>query len=176
MSTFRERVQTAIENREPVDSAELHRLALSADPEDAEWWQEQIALERAIAEWRTVVRRSSARAEIARRVAISFATVAAGAALVWLSTSPGVELHETEVIAAIAEAEEIAVGAEVRPERLLASRAPVVAPRPASPDRFAQASITAERLAYAFEPVGERVSTVFRFLVDSVPGAEVFSM
>ncbi|HEX6987435.1 MAG TPA: hypothetical protein VF170_18800, partial [Planctomycetaceae bacterium] len=61
-------------------------------------------------------------------------------------------------------------------EPIAPRREPLVAPLPPEPDRFAQAAVTAERLAYAFEPVGQQVGTVVRFLVDAVPGADVFSM
>ena len=55
---------------------------------------------------------------------------------------------------------------------------PYLAPdSPSGPaDGYAEATETAERLAYAFEPVGEHVGSVVRLLIDAVPGSDVFAM
>lgn len=102
------------------------------------------------------------------------------AAFLWWSRAP---VEEPPAVAMFSPAEPVkfedpekAVPSIALPDlRDDASVLAVAAPA-APPHDFAKAADTAERLAYAFQPVGERVGSVVRLLIDSVPGSDVFSM
>ena len=176
MTTFRDRIERAVENREPLDTPEFRRLAATATEHERADFRDQVALDHAIVAWRGAVRETQIRVAVRRRVAAFVAAAAAGAGFAWIAVS-GPATHDATGID-VAQTSPVAV---IAPENAARSavvvRDPLVASRPSSPQtQFAEASLTAERLAYAFEPVGEQVGTVLRFLVDSVPGADVFSM
>ena len=61
----------------------------------------------------------------------------------------------------------------VRPVPVEPPTPPVVTVDPVvSDDRLAQASLTADSLAYAFQPVSDGVGDVMRLLIDAVPGTD----
>lgn len=200
MRGFRELVDAAIEARRPLDTAEFARLAGEASPADRRYWQRQVRLDFAIADWRG--------AEEVRVVRSPFRTAGAafgaGALVAWRSvrtaqTAAALALGLTaafllwpKVPAPVVETFAVSVDSEHAAEPSPPVQpAPAAAPGTTVPDgnrgssdtlamaqdkRFEEATATAERLAYAFQPVGEQVGTVVRFLIDAVPGSDVFSM
>lgn len=197
-ASFRELVDAAIEAREPLDTPAFARLAESASPVDRAYWQSQIRLDGALSEWRRKQVPVATRGPL--RVAGSVAAATA------LKTWQGVRSAQTATALALGlsavviwsgrEAAPPAPGgsavADLPAEPVMTVKPPVVAPMPrmalddsqalamAEPavprDGFAEAAETAERLAYAFQPVGEQVGSVVRLLIDAVPGSDVFSM
>jgi hypothetical protein len=197
-ASFRELVDAAIEAHEPLDTPAFARLAEGASSADRDYWRSQICLDRAVSAWQ---RKSS---DLPTRSLLrSTATIAAAAVLkTWhgvrsAQTAAALALGLSAVVvwsgreAAPPDAVVSAVAA-VRTKPVATLRPPVVAQIPqmrlddsqalamadsAAPrDGFAEAAETAERLAYAFQPVGEQVGSVVRLLIDAVPGSDVFSM
>jgi hypothetical protein len=200
MRGFRELVDAAIEARRPLDTAEFARLAGEASPADRRYWQAQVRLDSAIADWRDAEKAGVVR----RRSRTAANVVGAGALAAWrtfgtprTAAALALGLSATFLLWPKASAPVIeTVAVSIEPEHSAASSrpvrpAPVPAPQPPAPGttrgpndtlamaqdkRFEEATATAERLAYAFQPVGEQVGTVVRFLIDAVPGSDVFSM
>lgn len=195
-ASFRELVNTAIEAREPLDTPAFARLAESASPADLIYWRSQIRLDAAVSDWQrkcatapgrlrtagAVTASATLKAWRRARTAQTATALALGlsAVVIWHSRETGPSDPDVSVIAA----------APVEP--VMVVRPPAVAPVPRTksggtkalamaepgvpqPD-FAEAAEAAERLAYAFQPVGEQVSSVVQLLIDAVPGSDVFSM
>lgn len=181
MTTFRDRVESAIESREPLDTPELRRLSFSGTCEEREWWQEQVRIDRAIGEWQSEFCPSQPLRWNARRLAAALAVTAAGLLAGWFAASDSVPDSNQPVrpasvpgeVASVPTVSPIAPKPRVETDAFGPS---TLATHQFKSDQFAEAAETAGRLAYAFEPVGERVGTVVRFLVDSVPGSDVFAM
>ena len=171
---FRKLVADAVASREPIDTEEFARLAAEAG--DERFWHSQVDLERAIAAWGTRAKQHKVRRIAVRRISACAAALAAGFGAVWLarpmepvgSSVPSAPTVKVSPAATIVLATPVVA---VRPVQ-----APVVAPRPPQDQRMAEAAATAERLAYALQPVGEQVSSVVRLLIDAVPGADVFAL
>lgn len=178
MTTFRNRVESAVESHEPLDTPELRRLSLAADGDDRAYWRSQMQLDRAIACWQQELgpRRSSA--AFIRRAAAVLSITAAGVAAGWLSgASLGIGSND-EAVRSIPSDEFVMIAEPEISVPPVSSHSvdQTLAQNQLASDQYAEAAETAGRLAYAFEPVGERVGTVVRFLVDAVPGSDVFAM
>lgn len=194
-ASFRELVNAAIEAREPLDTPAFVRLAESASPADRAYWRSQVRLDAAVSDWRRKhasppgrLRRAGAVTAAAalkawhgtRTAQATALALGLSAVVIWYSRESGPSEPDVSTIAA------------VPVEPVMTLRPPVVAPAPRAefdgsrtlamaepgtpqPD-FAEAAEAAERLAYAFQPVGEQVSSVVQLLIDAVPGSDVFSM
>jgi hypothetical protein len=170
---FRQLVAEAVASRESIDTDDFALLAAEAG--DESFWRSQVDLDRAIATWSSRKKELRSRRIVMRRISGAVAAVAAGVAAFWLArpepVAPDLLLKGSVTISAKA--------TNFPAVPLVAERsipAPVIAPRPRQDQRLAEATATAERLAYAFQPVGEQVSSVVRLLIDSVPGADVLSL
>jgi len=196
---FREIVDAAIEARRPLDTPAFSRLAESASEADRRYWRAHARLDRAVADWqakhavpkvRTVTRAALVTAGLALkawqgvRSAQTAATLALAlsAVVIWSGRQteplePLVANSPTEPVLTI-DSEPIApVPQDASSGASGGSSAPLaLADPPAARGDFAEATETAERLAYAFQPVGEQVGSVVRLLIDAVPGSDVFSM
>jgi hypothetical protein len=174
VSQFRQQLAEAVEARESLATARMASLAAEAG--DIAFWQSQVRLDRAIGAWKDQRRPRLAGRPLAGRLCASIAALAAGFGAAWVSRPVETMLPNVATVPTMAVATlepPTAEGFEsIRPEPLV----PVVAPIPRNENRLAAATVTAERLAYAFQPVGEQVSSVVRLLIDSVPGADVFAL
>ncbi|MGC1273454.1 MAG: hypothetical protein WBC44_07070 [Planctomycetaceae bacterium] len=178
MTTFRDRVESAIESHEPLDTPELRRLSLAADGDDRAYWRSQMQLDRAIADWQQELRPRRSPAAIVRRAAAVLSITAAGVAAGWLSGA-SLWFASNDQAARSIPSNDVVMIAEPEIGVPPVSSHPVdqtLAQHQLTSDQYAEAAETAGRLAYAFEPVGDRVGTVVRFLVDAVPGSDVFAM
>lgn len=177
MTTFRERVELAIESRESLDTPDLQQSSLAASGDDRAWWQEQLRLEQAIAEWRNAQCSPRPLQRNVRRLAAVVSVAAAGLVAGWITTGMPIFPPDRAARTAVGTEETAAMSnGAAAASGTFADRPAALPDDPFQSDQFAEAAATAGRLAYAFEPVGERVGTVFRFLVDSVPGSDVFAM
>lgn len=173
VSSFRRHLADAVESRRPFDTPEMSQLAAEAD--DVAYWRNQVRLDQAISLWKEdwVVRKPR---HASGRFVVAVAAMALGLGVVWVSRplqvmTPGAPQAATMTVAAVEVPGDV-VSNIVVPEPI----EPVVAPLPRGDTRLAEATVTAERLAYAFQPVGEQVGSVVRLLIDSVPGADVFAL
>lgn len=196
--TLRELVDAAIEDRRPLDTPAFARLADKASKGDRLYWLAQTRLDEAVAVWREResadrVRPAGIAAVVAARLALhawrGLRTAKTSAALalglsgivVWSGREaeppgvamPAVSLERVMTVAPgpVPPARSVDGVPEFRGQPYLAPDSPS---GPA--DGYAEATETAERLAYAFEPVGEHVGSVVRLLIDAVPGSDVFAM
>jgi hypothetical protein len=170
---FRQLIADAVASRESIDTDDFARLAAEAG--DEPFWRSQVDLDRAIATWSARKKERRSRRLAMRRVFAAVATLAAGVAAFWLA--PPEPIASDLLLEGSVAVSAKAMNVPTLP--LVAERsipAPIVAPRPPRNERLAEATATAERLAYAFRPVGEQVSSVVRLLIDSVPGADVLSL
>jgi DNA-binding transcriptional LysR family regulator len=171
---YRRLIAEAIASREPLDTEEFARLAIEAG--DDAFWRSQVDLDRAIGAWNVHSKRRSPRRLVVRRVSSLVAAVAAGIGVVWITRPGETVAPEVRIQAGITElpSRSIVAGLPAITEQF--ALVPVVAPRPPQDLRLAEATATAERLAYAFQPVGEQVSSVVRLLIDAVPGSDVLAL
>jgi hypothetical protein len=173
---FRQLVADAVASRESIDTDDFARLAAEAG--DESFWRSQVDLDRAIATWSARTKERRSRRRVMRRVPVAVAALAAGVAVFWVARPEPIAsdllLKASMTVSAKAASVPAVPAVPSVAERL--TPAPVVAPRPPQDQRLAEATATAERLAYAFQPVGEQVSSVVRLLIDSVPGADVLSL
>jgi DNA-binding transcriptional LysR family regulator len=171
---FRRLIAEAIASREPLDTEDFARLAIEAG--DDAFWRSQVDLDRAIWAWNVHSKRRTPRRLVVRRVSTLVAAVAAGISVVWLARPAETVAPEVRIQAGVTEFPNgpivAALPAITEPFALM----PVVAPKPPQDLRLAEATATAERLAYAFQPVGEQVNSVVRLLIDAVPGSDVFAL
>jgi hypothetical protein len=171
---FHRLIAEAVAAREPLDTEEFALLAEVSGEET--FWRSQVDLDRAICAWKQREKPTVHRRRFAQRILLSVAGVAAGLGAIWMSRpidpiAPRVQI-ETSIVAAPTDAIMPPVPAIAQPW----SPDPVVAPKPSQDRRLADAAETAERLAYAFQPVGEQVSSVVRLLIDAVPGSDVLAL
>jgi hypothetical protein len=173
VARFRQLVADAVASRESIDTDEFARLAAEAG--DESFWRSQVDLDRAIATWSAHTKERGSRRLVMRRVSAAVTALAAGVAVFWVARPEPVasDLLLKGSVTISAKMTSVPAVPSVA-ERSVP--APVVAPRPPQDQRLAEATATAERLAYAFQPVGEQVSSVVRLLIDSVPGADVLSL
>lgn len=171
---FHRLIAQAVAARDPLDTEEFARLAEESGEEM--FWRSQVDLDRAIRTWKHQTKPNVRRRFTARRVSVGVATLAAGLGAIWINRP--VEPIEPKVRseASIAATPTEAIMPSVPAVAQRWSPAPIVAPKPPQDRRLAEAAETAERLAYAFQPVGEQVSSVVRLLIDAVPGSEVFAL
>ncbi|MBA3314282.1 MAG: hypothetical protein M3552_22790 [Planctomycetota bacterium] len=174
VSIFRRRVADAVESREALDTPELARLASEAG--DVAFWRSQVRLDRAISAWKTPDRSITLRRPVLRRLGAAVSAAAIGFGAAWISRPAETVVPDMPPVTTMQVA---ALDVPVEPPSEIITRTeltPVAAPRPSQDTRLAQATLTAERLAYAFQPVGDQVSSVVRLLIDAVPGADVLAL
>jgi len=171
---FRRLIEEAVALRQPLDTDDFAQFAAEAG--DEAFWRSQVDLDRAIEAWSVRSKRPNPRRLVVRRVFAWVATLAAGIGVIWLARPADSLAPEVRIEANLSKSssQPIVAALPVMSEPL--ALAPVVAPRPPQDQRLANAAATAERLAYAFQPVGEQVSSVVRLLMDAVPGSDVFSL
>ena len=176
-TAYQRRLRDAVEARETLDRPEFARLAMQAGQCDE--WRREVQLDQAISAWRQQQRKAGLRQTVRQQAMTIAAATALGLGGLWL-----MQPVEPVLTAGPAIAEQVSYEEPTDRGRLVAARPldsshrsqPVAAPRPDELDRFAQASVTAERLAYAIQPVGEQVGSMVRLLFDAVPGTDVLAM
>lgn len=173
-SPFRRRLAAAIASRQALDTPHWAQRAIEAD--DVAFWQAQVQLERAIPAWKHHSVTTPRTRSVIRRVAAPVMAMSLAVAAAWIShpVESVVPLAPPEPVVAMVPVGDVLISKPADP--LPAILPPVVARRPAPDNRLAEATVTAERLAYAFQPVGEQVGSVVRLLIDAVPGADVFAL
>jgi hypothetical protein len=171
---FRQLVAEAITSRQPLETEDFARLAEETGEEM--FLRSQIDLDHAIRAWKAHARPNRRGRFVTRRASAWIATIAAGVSAIWLAQTIGPAAPEVRSEASTTTATIDVSVTSVPAVAELWPRAPIVAPKPVQDHRLAEATATAERLAYAFQPVGEQVSSVVRLLMDAVPGSEVFAL
>jgi hypothetical protein len=171
---YRRLIAEAIASRASLDTEEFARLAIEAG--DDAFWRSQVDLDRAIWAWNAHSKRRTPRRFVVRRVFALVSTVAAGIGAVWLARPAETVAPEVRIQASSTELRNQPIVAALPAITEPFALVPVVAPRPPQDRRLAEATATAERLAYAFQPVGEQVNSVVRLLIDAVPGSDVFAL
>lgn len=171
---FHRLIAEAVAAREPLDTEKFARLAEESGEEM--FWRSQVDLDCAIRTWKHQAKPNVRRRLTAHRVSVGVATLAAGFGAIWMSgpVKPVAPKVRSEVSVAAAPTDAIRPSVPTVAQRW--PPAPIVAQKPPEDRRLAEAAETAGRLAYAFQPVGEQVSSVVRLLIDAVPGSEVFAL
>ena len=196
-SNWQARLQQAVEERRRLNTeADAPPAALAArEPQVAQEWGAQLQLDTAIAAWQHR-QRAQRRQALHYRVAAGVAVAAALFVTVFPArdNTPGPQTLPVAVIAPQSptlktptvktptvkrlDAETLAVPTlpvtPVAPTRFAAAdRGPQtrVDADLAAAQRFERTAETAQRLVYAFGPVGDSVSDVMRRVMDAVPGA-----
>lgn len=169
---FRNRVERAIELRSSL--TELDCSDLESDTQDQAFLERHVQLDHLIEIWRANLIRKRRRQRTQSAVA-GVSLLATGiAAIAFLRDAPQEGAIPEARVPIVASA--VPVESDFSPKASTAVLEPVVAPVPRESEQFAAASVTAGRLAYALQPVGEQVSSVVQLLIDSVPGSEVFAL
>lgn len=200
---FRELIDEAVEQRRSLDTPRFRRLADGASEQDRGYWQRQALLDRTIVAWRGGARTPSSRRGESLTVIGAGVFVKAWRGVRQGQTAAALALGLSAVViwSGWGEKPPEPVAITVPTDPVVAIEPGPVSPepfdsRPVEPVRpeagqiaaggltdgaggaggFTEATETAERLAYAFQPVGEHVGSVVRLLIDAVPGSDVFSM
>lgn len=169
---FRKHLERAIESRLPL--AEVDFSEFESDSQDRAFFEQQAQLDQVISLWKAHHVRTGRRRR-SRNALAGVSLLAAGILGVALLNPPkryeaGSEVESPAIVSVDV------VETDVSPETIATVLEPAVAPLPEESEQYAAATVTAGRLAYALQPVGEHVSSVVQLLIDAVPGSEVFAL